>query len=743
MTWTQFPCIDKWTFTDNEATGFTVLEAGTVFLLSIDTFPLLYGTIINPISSSSFTARVFSDEAKTTEVIMGDYTAKSYILSRFSGWVWSPLLFDGTLDPEGIGTWRSRIVRLYISGGRLDGIWITRIRVDGGRTTRFSGIFTPFPLAVIGLTVTAFTDTGTLPAGTYTYYVSAVDSSGREGGASWREVTLGATGRVVLSWFETPDAVSYNIYRDCQLLEGEVVPIDPENPGYEDDGTQPIEDPDQEPSPDPDPAIPPPAEPPIIINPPGPLEPPADPEDPSPVDPEDPIIIIIRPNPDEPPIVIIDIPDVEIINEDSTCENDIYTDLEGNDVVITRQAGEAIEFERLGNGRWSEETGYAPAANSIEDIYTIIGKIQPPDYDTIIAAPVTWEELLTDNTKVGVYKVEPNEDKGVTFPLTVKTTGGSQLKVHYNSNASTISVDSSGEVEVPHVFGIRAIEKDFTAFTDIRNLYLLTEFPGETTVPAIPAPITIHIPGGPGDSRIELTDWDRPESINMRVTLDNSPGAGVTLDGHILGGYPSNPAHFEDLSQASPVKTFSVDDVDFFTNISSFAMPDDNADVDIIWEAEGQAIPAEQIDFSIDLFGRIFELNVRDSVAEDELVAVCTQLNYIDTYIPPGSDNSFGDQLIIISDEISNPIVGIPPWIQDIIDVFTNPGLIGYQDLPEYIGAYPVGDLPGGGSGSRPPGNPGSIIITGDLFPVPDGGEYGPDYSLTPNNAADLSDVTL
>jgi len=64
------------------------------------------------------------------------------------------------------------------------------------------------------LTASGSTASGSLPAGTYYYKVTALDGAGGETTASNEvSVTIGATGKVTLTWNFVPNAQSYNIYR--------------------------------------------------------------------------------------------------------------------------------------------------------------------------------------------------------------------------------------------------------------------------------------------------------------------------------------------------------------------------------------------------------------------------------------------------------------------------------------------------------------------------------------------------
>lgn len=403
MSWTNYPCIPKWTFTDNEATDFDEkLLPGGEITLSIDTFSVLYASVIEALSATTVTLRLYSDEDRTNEVIVGDYTGQPYTLAYYNGWTWKPTLYNGKLDPEGRGTYVSRQVELYISGGKLVGEYVAEILPNDEFVTRFRGTFTPFPLAIIGLEATVDTGSGSLPAATYNFFVTAVDSSAREGGASWIEVVVPSTGHVDLTWYPVEDAVSYNIYRDCELLESGILVET-----YEDAG-QTVEDANTPPPRDPEPTIPDPVTPIIDVT----------------IDPETGAIkfdVTLEEN----DIVQTVHPNVILEDDGSGDTSNIYTDLDGNTVITKSNGDTCVSYHRIGNGRICEGSTLLSGLVPLDQIFDIAAEVAFVDPEVDIGPAITWNQFYDSDFHVaGVqryYRVELKEEYGITYPASIIT----------------------------------------------------------------------------------------------------------------------------------------------------------------------------------------------------------------------------------------------------------------------------------------------------------------------------------
>ena len=216
-------CVFKWKFEDVEATDFERIVEGAQFSIHLDpggpSDQVLYCTADSFISSdpSSFFCRVFSDPERTQEITAGNFTGLNYRIDWFEGWTWSSADLFGNVDVSRIGSWRSNTLMLCVDGGRWDGEWIAIPNESQAIEYTFDGEFTRHPMSVTGLMAQIVG--GTLPAGTYSYNVSAVDSTGKEGAASLPvTLVLSSTGGVDLSWNPVAGATSYNVYQNCQFL---------------------------------------------------------------------------------------------------------------------------------------------------------------------------------------------------------------------------------------------------------------------------------------------------------------------------------------------------------------------------------------------------------------------------------------------------------------------------------------------------------------------------------------------
>jgi len=236
-----WPCIPKWRFKDNEVPDpvFTRLEIGAYFNMVIGGTPLYAIATYPQATENEFHCRLYSDEARTNEITTGTWTGLSYTIKFRGGWIFT--------YKNGVSRWESNPVILYAQGGYWTGKWVvTNYRTDP--VTTFEGDFLYAKLPIFNLKAT-IAGPGAVPAGTHVYFVSGVDASGKEGGASFVYITLTSPSNVDLTWTPVPLAVTYNIYFNCQLLQSGVP-----NPDYlVEDGI--IEDPVETPDPEGDPTI--------------------------------------------------------------------------------------------------------------------------------------------------------------------------------------------------------------------------------------------------------------------------------------------------------------------------------------------------------------------------------------------------------------------------------------------------------------------------------------------------------
>lgn len=250
MPYDTWPCKIKWFFDDIDEIpdpDFTLLLEGSYFTLFVGG-STLYGIVTPPSATdSSFYCHIYSDSARTQEITAGDYTGEVYRMEFFGGWKFQNRDRFNERDFSGSGRWVSNDVRVYANGGYFDGQWVVLDYTEAS-VTLFDGTWTPNSIGIYDLQLTEQA-AGSLPADTYTVHVSGVDSLGREGGASYEQISVGSNAKIDVSWKLNAQAVTYNVYLNCQLQSSG-------NTGGITIGDLTLEDPGQAPPPVSDPAIP-------------------------------------------------------------------------------------------------------------------------------------------------------------------------------------------------------------------------------------------------------------------------------------------------------------------------------------------------------------------------------------------------------------------------------------------------------------------------------------------------------
>ena len=667
MSWTNFPCIPKWTFTDDEATDFDqkMLPGGEI-VLSIDTFSVLYGSVIEALSATTVTLRLYDDEDRTNEVIVGDYTGQPYTIAYYNGWVWKPTLYNGTLDPEGRGTFVSREVELYISGGKLEGEYVATVLPNGEFDVRFRGTFTPFPLAVIGLEATIDTGSGALPAGTYNFFVTAVDSSAREGGASWIEVVLPSMGNVTLSWYPVEGAVSYNIYRDCELLESGVLIETIVDSG------QVVEDENTAPPRDPEPTIPAPSDPILTVT----------------IDPETGELkfdVVLEENEISQTIH----PNIVLIDDGSSSVVDVFTDVDGATVIVKYNGDQPVSYHSTDGVMICEGNIILDPPINYEDVFDILYQVAPPDFESNIGPAVSWGDILTGVVS-GAWKIRPKETIGIVYPqfsvIRSDTTDPTLVEfiVHYNDTISTTAEsqsDTGGNLEtefvVPHFYGFRAVEKTLPVggFVDITTLYSSVGSGGNSWG----VPIVVDL-GGSFTPFVEISPGSVSFPINFRITvLPATPSSPFSQMDNIIfrNGLTgvSSPVNVDNDTDLVATGTITGP----FDNFV-FVYPFSAVPFSLLIELEQPASEIPDVEFSGQLLGNVFQLECRDADPGEKLQVSSGTVNYLDTYTVGGQ--SYGTRVATkISGDLSNDVQPILDNLNALYQVFSNPFSSGYMNI--------------------------------------------------------------
>lgn len=102
--------------------------------------------------------------------------------------------------------WEDAITEVIGSG------WSVAENTPGAYTLQVTIPYQGGMAAPTALTPVATSGGGTLPAGTYYYKVTALDSYGETTGSVEASATLGATGHINLTW-SSPPATGFNVYR--------------------------------------------------------------------------------------------------------------------------------------------------------------------------------------------------------------------------------------------------------------------------------------------------------------------------------------------------------------------------------------------------------------------------------------------------------------------------------------------------------------------------------------------------
>ena len=422
-----WPCLAKWFFEDTDEVpdpDFSLLLEGGYFTLFVGG-QTLYGIAVPPTGDdNTFYCYLFSDSARTQEITTGDYTGTPYRVESFGGWKFENRNRFGARDFSGGGRWRSNPVTVYAPGGRYEGTWVVEDYTESRSAVYFDGSFIPNTLGILGLTLTE-QGGGTLPAGTYTVHVSGVDGSGREGGASFEQITVSANAQISVDWVPHQDAVSYNVYLNCQLKESAVTtrPYIIGNTTVEAPTPPPKES---------DPAIP--------------------------VNPDDPIIVITPPDNPEG-----DLPGGKVIVTDPDTGNDVIVEftptvpvdesIDGKEIlVITEQVGDCLETKTYTDGvqtAWTKvctdpvtgQKSFCEGENTGETIDT--------DYNL---------DLVFIGAPYPITTVEESDDI-FDFPVTISLPQGASYPL--NIVGSILYTDGSVQIDPDAVGSVGRIRVDF------------------------------------------------------------------------------------------------------------------------------------------------------------------------------------------------------------------------------------------------------------------------------------------